>query len=142
MRRREFVTFAGSAALCAPALARALAQRPGLSVIGYMTSRSPESDIAMMAAFRRGLGDAGFVEGRNVAIEYRFADGDYDKLPDFLDSFVRRGVDVIVFAGVPTARPNLIAQMRALPMPLVFNTGSDPVASGLVASLNRPGGNM
>jgi putative ABC transport system substrate-binding protein len=140
MKRREFITFLGSTAMAWPHTARA--QQSAMPVVGYMSSRTAGSDALMLVAFRRGLNEAGFVEGRNVAIEYRFADGDYDRLPALLADFTRQRVSVIVFAGLPTNLEDVIRHMQASPIPIVFNTGGDPVRSGLVASLNNPGGNL
>ena len=95
----------------------------------------------MLASFRRGLADVGYAEGRNVAIEYRFADARYDRLSGQLTDLTGRKVGVIVFAGFP-AIEELAQQLRASPIPIVFITGIDPVRTGLVASLNRPGGNV
>jgi putative ABC transport system substrate-binding protein len=112
-----------------------------MPVIGYLSSRTADSDASMLISVRRGLGDVGYAEGRNVAIEYRFADGRYDRLSAQLTALTQRKVGVIVFAGLVSPE-ELLQQVRASPIPIVFNTGLDPVRLGLVASMNRPGGNV
>src|SRR6516162_4147028 len=138
LRRREFITLLGGAAAW-PFAARA--QQRAMPVIGYLSSRTAESDASMLVSVRRGLGDAGYAEGRNVAIEYRFTDGRYDPLSAQLTDLTQRKVGVIVLAGF-VASGELLRQVRASPIPIVFSTGVDPVSSGLVASINRPGGNV
>jgi len=144
--RRQFLHLAvGAAAL--PALSRiawpvaARAQQTAMPVIGFLSSRSADSDEAMLAALRRGLGEGGYVEGRSVTIEYRFADGRYDRMPELMTELSRRNVTVLVIGGI-TAGDIFIRQMRASSIPVVFNTRDDPVRYGLVASLIRPGGNV
>jgi putative ABC transport system substrate-binding protein len=112
-----------------------------MPVIGYLSGRTADSDASMLVAVRRGLGDAGYAEGRNVAIEYRFANGRYDRLSAQLTDLAQHKVGVIVLAGF-FVNEELVQQVRASPIPIVFNTGADPVRFGLVASLNRPGGNV
>ena len=133
MKRREFITLLGGAAAW-PAVARA---QP---VIGYFSARSPVTDVRMLFAFQQGLNETGYVEGRNVAIEFRWAEGRLDRLPELARDLVRRKVSVIVTTGgESTAR----AAKAATPtIPIVFISGSDPVESGLVASLSRPGSNL
>jgi putative ABC transport system substrate-binding protein len=137
MRRRDFITLLGSAAAAWPLAARA---QPKLNV-GYLSGRSTETDVAMLAAFRHGLGEGGYVEGRNLAIEYRFADGRYERMATLLTELAGRKPEVIAVTGV-TAEPTFLLQMKTSQIPIVFIVGADPVRSGLVASLNRPGGNV
>src|SRR5262245_32135958 len=137
MKRREFITALGAAGawpLAAPA-------QQAAPTIAYLSSRSAESDAAMLAAFRRGLAEMGYAEGRNLAIEYRYADGDNDRLPALFTDLLRLRVAVVVYAGAVTTEP-MLGIMRASQMPIVFNVGGDPVRLGLAASMNRPGGNM
>ena len=140
MKRRTFIAGLGSATAWA---VMARAQQAAMPVIGYLSSRSSEADVAVLVAFRRGLNQAGYVEGQNVAIEYRFADGQYDRLPALAADLTGRQVAVIVFAG---ARGTIVdaawQQLRASNIPIVFNTGIDPVLSGFVPSLSRPEGNI
>ena len=137
IRRRECITLLGGAAAVWPLAATA--QQRAMPVIGYLSPRTADSDASILVSFRRGLADVGYVEGRNVAVEYRFADGLYDRMSTQLTDLTQRKVDVIVLAG-PDAR--LRQQVRASPIPIVFSTGVDPVRFGLVASINRPGGNV
>jgi putative ABC transport system substrate-binding protein len=111
-----------------------------MPVIGYLSGRTADSDASMLVAVRRGLGDVGYAEGRNVAIEYRFADGRYDRLSAQLTDLTQRKVGVIVFPGV--LLEELVQQVHASPIPIVMTYGRDPVRVGLVASINRPGGNV
>ncbi len=135
MRRRNFITMAGGAALW-PMAARA--QQP-IPVIGFLSSLSPENSVRLVAAFREALRDGGYVEGRNVAIEFRWARGQYEKLPAAAAELVALRVAVIVATGgQPVA---LAAKAATSTIPIVFGVGGDPVKDGLVASMNRPGGN-
>jgi putative ABC transport system substrate-binding protein len=137
MKRREFVLALGGAAVSGPFAARG---QPAMPVIGYLGSASPEAWADRLKAFREGPSKSGFIEGRNVAIEYRWANNQYDRLKELAADLVNRGVNVIVTpASAPVA---LAAQGATKTIPIVFETGADPVTIGLVASLNRPGGNI
>ena len=140
MRRREFIAGLGGVATWSVGLRAACAQQAKTPVIGYLNAASSANATGILASFLQGLKESGFVEGQNVIIEYRWADGQYDRLPAMAADLVNRRVAVIFASG--GAQPAMAAKAATATIPIVFQGGGDPIRLGLVASLNRPGGNV
>ena len=138
MKRREFITLLGGAAVVWPFIARA--QQPAMPVIGFLSSLSQFESSNLVTGFHRGLAESGFVEAQNIVIDYRWADGRYDRLPAMAADLISRRMVLLVSTG---GQPTLVAAKAATTtIPIVFATGVDPVESGIIASFNRPGGNL
>jgi putative ABC transport system substrate-binding protein len=135
--RRDFITLLGGAAAAWPVAAGA--QQPSLPIVGYLSGAGPAASQHLVDAVKKGLGQTAFVDGRNVAFEYRFADDNYGRLPALAAELVNRRAAVIFASGIPAARA---AKAATTTIPIVFGFGEDPVKEGIVSSLNRPGGNI
>ena len=138
MKRREFLAVLSGGAIALPLAAHA--QQPAMPVIGFLSARSPVEAVPAVRAFQEGLAHAGFSEGRNVAFEYRWAEGRYDRLPELATELAGRRVDIIAATGGDPSP--LAAKAASTNIPIVFTMGGDPISAGLVASLNRPGANI